>query len=94
MLIHTFFEQHNTRKSVVKVPEVNAANTPLVVQLAVYIERLVRGYLHLPQLLARISRIRQRGRVLVAPWRPVAVAVAVVVAEKILALSLRTPSEL
>jgi hypothetical protein len=100
----TFLQQHNPRKAIVQVPEVHRRHTALVVQLSVDIKRLIGLDLHLAHPLTGNSALTrtftatrtytasaalvQRGIKLVAPWRAVRVAVAVVVAEEVVATRL------
>src|SRR5438132_1675247 len=100
----TFLEQHNPRKAVIQVPEIDRGNTALVVQVAVDVKRLVGLDLHLAHplpgdgalagtLVSASADAADAGLVkwrveLVAPWRAVAVAVAVVVAQEVVAAGL------
>ena len=79
----TFLQQHDPGKAVIQIPKVDARNPALVVELAVDVECRVCRNLHLPQALGRECGVRQRGRVLIAPWRAIRVAVAVVVTQEI-----------
>lgn len=100
----TFLNQHHARKAIVQVPEIDAAHTALVVQLPVNVKGLIGLDLHLAHPLvgdralagalaaagpdAAHAALVQRRVELVAPWRAVAVAVAVVVAEEVVAARL------
>lgn len=100
----TLLQQHNSCEAVVKVPEVHAAHAALVVELPVDIERLVGSDLHGPHPLAWHGTLAGalaqaasgaadaalvEGRVeLVGPRRAVRVAIAIVVAEEVLAVGL------
>lgn len=105
----TFLEKHNTGKAIIKVPEVNTAHATLVVQLAVNIKGLVGLDLHLAHSLAGDGALARtltaastytagtalvQGRVkLVRPRGAVAVAIAVVVAEQVVAAGLLAPAD-
>lgn len=100
----TLLQQHNPRKPIVQVPKVDATNPPLIIQLPIHVERLVRPNLHGPHPLARHrplprplvplgphaahAALVQRRVELVGPGGPVRVAVAVVVAEEVVAVGL------
>jgi hypothetical protein len=106
-VVRTLLEQNHTCEAVVQVPKVNAAHAALVVQLPVHVKRLVRANLHLAHPLARYGPLAralaaagtdpagtalvQRGVELVGPRGPVAVAVAVVVAEEVFSAGLLAP---
>ena len=103
----TFLQQHNPRKPIVQIPEIHRAHSPLVVQLAIDIKRLVRFDLHLPHPLSGDGSLArtfatgagnttgttfiERGVELVAPGRAVRVAIAVVVAEEVVTAGLLAP---
>lgn len=103
-LKHTFLQQHNPRKPIIQVPEVHRAKPPLIIQLAIHIKRLIRSNLHLPHPVTRhrarsgplinttLTALLERRLKLPRPWRPVAVAIAVVVADQVVALSLAAPA--
>lgn len=100
----TFLQQHDTSEPIVKVPEIHAAHAPLVVQIAINIEGVIGPDLHLADTLARdcalasalaASRAYAAGAALiewgvklVGPRRAVAVAIAVVVAQEVVAAGL------
>lgn len=98
----TLLQQHNASKPIIQIPKVDGADAALVVQLPVDIEGLVGADLHAADLLggrvrgaaaaAAAAAARERRVELVAPRRPVAVAVAVVVAEEVLAPRLPAPA--
>lgn len=114
----TLLQEYDAGEPVVEVPEVDAADAALVVELAVDVEGLVGADLHAADLLgggagsgsggsfvgarttvgtgtaaATTTAGVVEGRVeLVAPGGPVAVAVAVVVAEQVLATGLAAPA--
>lgn len=104
MRVPTFLQKYHTCESIVKVPEVDAAHTTLVIQLAVEVECLVGLDLHLADALTRNGTLAGalaapsayaahtalvQGRVeLVGPGGAVAVAIAVVVAEQVVAAGL------
>lgn len=96
----TLLQQNYTGKPIIQIPEVNTADATFVVQLPVNIEGLVRLDLHLPDPLTRDRPFTRalistgtgtahapiHGRIkLVAPWASVAIPVAVVVAQEVLA---------
>jgi hypothetical protein len=105
----TFLQQHHARKPIIQIPEINTTDASLVIQLPIDIKRLVRSNLHLPHPLARhralagtfiailsnaaFSSLFQRRLELSAPRRAVAVAVAVIVAQKVVAASFPTPAD-
>lgn len=97
----TLLQQHNASKPIIQIPKIDGADAALVVQLPVDIEGLVGADLHAADLLggrvrgaaaAAAAAARERRVELVAPRRPVAVAVAVVVAEEVLAPRLPAPA--
>lgn len=90
----TLLQKYNTRKSIIQVPEVNTTSTTLVVQLPVNIKGFVGRNLKLPYPLTRHSPIIKWRVEFVAPGRPIAVTVPVVVAEQVVAVALRTPTNL
>lgn len=103
----TFLDQHDAGESVIQVPQVHAAHAPLVVQLPIDVKGLVGLDLHLADSLigdgaftstlaasradTAHAALVQRRVELVAPWRAVAVAVAVVVAEEVVSAGLPAP---
>jgi hypothetical protein len=105
----TFLQQHHARKPIIQIPEINTTDASLVIQLPIDIKRLVRSNLHLPHPLARhralpgpliamlphpsITRLIERWLELSTPRRAVAVAVAVIVAQKVVAASFPTPAD-
>lgn len=100
----TFLQENHAGESIVQVPKVYAAHTTLVVQISVHVKRLIGLDLHLADPLAGDRALTgalattsadaadaafvQRRVELVAPWGAVAVAVAVVVAEEVVAARL------
>lgn len=103
----TLLHQDHASKAVIQVPQIDTAHASLVVQFSVNVKRLVGLDFHLAHPLVRNGPLAgtvvapgadaadaalvQRRVKLVAPWRAVAVAVAVVVAEEIVAAGLPTP---
>lgn len=65
---HTLLQQNHTGKSVVQIPEVHAANTALVVELAVYVKGLVGRDFELAHPLTGHRSVLERRVKLVAPW--------------------------
>lgn len=91
---HTFLQQHHSSEPVIQVPEVDTPYSAFVVQLPIDVERLVRCDLQFPHPLARDGSIFEWWIELVAPRRSVAVPIAVVVTEKVIAVGLRTATDL
>ena len=94
----TLLQQHNTGEAIIQVPEVDAAHSALIIQLAVDVESLVGLDLHAAHTLAGQGTasigalgggaLGQRRVELVGPRRAVAVAVAVVIAQEVVAAGL------
>lgn len=90
----TLLQKNNTRKPIIQVPEIHAPHPALIVQLAVHIKRLVCRDLELPHALAGNRPVVQRRIEFIAPWRAIAVAVAVVVAEEVVAVGFGAAADL
>lgn len=100
----TLLQQNNTRKPIIQIPEIHTTHAPLIIQLTIHIKRIIGLDLHLAHPLAGDSTLSRslaaacanaartaliQWRVeLVGPWRAVRVAVAVVVAQEIVAACL------
>lgn len=90
----TLLQKYHAGKSIIQVPEVNTTSTTLVVQLPVHIEGLVGRNLKLPYPFTGHGPIIKWRVEFIAPGRPVAVTVPIVVAEQVVAVALRTPTNL
>jgi hypothetical protein len=107
---HTLLQQHHPREPIIQIPKIHTRHTPLVVQLPIHIERLVRANLHLPHPLTRHRALActlvtprtdtaqptliERRVELVRPRAAVAVAVTVVVAYEVVAAGLLAAADL
>lgn len=74
--------------SIIQIPKIHTAHPSLVVQLTVNIKRLIGSDLEFPHPLTRHRAIFERWVEFIAPGGTVAVAVAVVVAEEVVAAGL------
>ena len=84
----TLFQEYNAREPIIQIPEVNTAHSALIVQLTVDIEGVVGRNFKLPYPLTRHRSIIKWGVEFIAPGRPIAVTVSVVVAEQVIAVGL------
>lgn len=101
---HTFLQQHHPRKPIIQIPEVHRAQPPLIIQLTIHIKRLISSNLHLPHpitghrasssplIYTAFAALLERRLKLPRPRRPVAVTIAVVVADQVIAFGLRAPA--
>ena len=90
----TLFQEYNAREPIIQIPEVNTAHSALIVQLTVDIEGVVARIFKLPYPLTRHRSVIKWGVEFIAPGRPIAVTVPVVVAEQVVAVGLRTTANL
>lgn len=90
---HTLLQKNNPGKPIVQVPEINTPNTTLIIQLSVYIEGLIRCNLKLPHALTGNRSIIEWWVEFIAPGGAVAIAVAIVVAEEVVAAGLWTAAD-
>jgi hypothetical protein len=90
----TFLQQDNPGKSIIQIPEVDAAHPALIVQLAIYIKGLIGRNLQFSHSLTRNGAILQGRIEFIAPRRSVTVPVSVVVTEQVVTIGFRASADL